>query len=150
MPKSAHAFVSTESLLYLTLAITGLFVLLFPFSISHLYTFSTFTASKWCGLGIFLFALSELYSVVNDTANNTAPRGASWRLVVSFCGLFGYSISLFFTSYYIATGIFMLLSFYFLSGKQALLRGGCITICWLLLVYTVFEKLFSISLPVAV
>lgn len=150
MSKSAHSLVSTESLLYLTLALTGLFVLLFPFTTNHLYTFSTFTAPKWCGLGIVFFAVSELYAVVNSPVNATAPGGSSWRVVLSLLGLGAYSISLFFTSFYIATGLFMLLSFVFLGGRQALLRGCCITVCWLLLVYAVFENLFSISLPTAV
>ena len=139
---------STESFFFLIILVTTACIAWYPTVPGDFLEFSTYTASKWCALGIVICSLLELtFLFRNGSALKKQPDTSARRVSIFIVGVILYVTGLFYFSYYLTTAVAMMAGFLFLGGRTLWLRGLCLTCLWLAVVYLVFEKLLTIILP---
>ena len=144
---TSKVFPSADLLFFTALFLLSAYIVWYPTLPGDLLVFSTFTASKWCALGIVICSGFEILSILRKSTTTTTEEKRNLMVVLFIGGTILYLVSLFYFSYYSCTAVAMLAGFAFLGGRKAVGAGAVCVLLWLWIVYLVFEKLLTIVLP---
>lgn len=137
----------TEAIFFGFLLATSLAGLWHAGNFTDFFRMSTFTFSHWYSVLIGAVCGLEIYRCLRSPAIEPPERGAGLKTLCFAILVAAYAIVLHGASYYLATALFIPLAFLLLRGISSWCTAIFATTGWLLFVYLVFEKLFSIILP---